>query len=488
MSELALLAFKVAPNVFDLSSGMTYASLRDQAVRSWMLARAVGGVYKKGKVLIVGAGVAGIAAAVKAVECGMDVTLVDKDSQPLELQSRAHHRWVGPFMYEWPAPFSRDQRYPSRDEDSFHAFGRIEPNIPLQRSPEPVRASLFARDLKDWFFRFCSSHRRNIRVVVDIEPSSIKNYIKKVSKSSSGSGSRLIANGSIWNHAVGVGTNQLHPAINESFDTIFLCSGMGLERKLEGVESTPFWEADHLREQRVTEQRTAIVGGGDGAIQDALRAILTVEHPLELVKALEASGEDFQSKQLLALSKNFAYSDIWETSGNQWHYQLLDGKVQRLAREAANSSAVRTLVSTFLRPGSGEVVLFRSTTYFTKCYLLNLFSIYLIIATQEMRPEFLGKMRLSIEDYWDVEKVSENSGKYSVLRKYDTSASQPFDVVIARMGVDSDTAPGRQMLGIQTKPKTGTINLNHLPIPIHAEEDAPIDYDKVPANEEIIVL
>ncbi len=77
VNALPLLAYKVGPNLFDLSSQMHNVSMRDQMQRAVVLAEALvaGNQFalpdSSNHVLIVGAGVAGVAAGIVLARHGL---------------------------------------------------------------------------------------------------------------------------------------------------------------------------------------------------------------------------------------------------------------------------------------------------------------------------------------------------------------------------------------------------------------------------------
>ena len=111
-STLALFAAKCAPRVFDLSSDVRNVSIRDQVVRAQLLARELLQEPECQRVLVVGAGISGITAAVALAAAKREVLVLEVNDAPLSLQSACDWRYVGPFMYEWPSSFFDDQTYP----------------------------------------------------------------------------------------------------------------------------------------------------------------------------------------------------------------------------------------------------------------------------------------------------------------------------------------------------------------------------------------
>lgn len=58
------------------------------------------------EIAIIGGGVAGLTAAAAAAREGLDVTVLEKDSQLLHVFRGCDKRWLHPRVYDWPAPGS----------------------------------------------------------------------------------------------------------------------------------------------------------------------------------------------------------------------------------------------------------------------------------------------------------------------------------------------------------------------------------------------
>ena len=238
VDSLSLLSMKVASNVFDLSSGLHHVSIRDQMVRAQLAIRDL----KRGhpdlsSILIVGAGVAGIAAALEAVKRGVEkVVVVEVAGNPFETLSSTRQRYVGPFMYEWPSQFSQNQSYPAHHTTPWikHAAA------PLHwKSPYPVRASRLARMLTQGLTKqlnaMAASGRSPLTICVHVSKNRIAQFVKEFAKNESARAvSRLQHQKPVprlkfgyWHDSVWPRLTPAHATIDPEY--IFLAAGMGKE-------------------------------------------------------------------------------------------------------------------------------------------------------------------------------------------------------------------------------------------------------------------
>ena len=79
-------------------------SIRDQITRGWLAVdRAIeqGLIHEKRELLVIGAGVGGVTAAMTAATAGIKVTLMDQAPRPFSRHAGCR-RWVDPTQYDWP--------------------------------------------------------------------------------------------------------------------------------------------------------------------------------------------------------------------------------------------------------------------------------------------------------------------------------------------------------------------------------------------------
>ncbi|MFY9935482.1 MAG: NAD(P)/FAD-dependent oxidoreductase, partial [Silvibacterium sp.] len=100
-------------NVYLLGSFARRVTLYSQQVRALNLIYALHKTkkFEKGsKVVVVGAGAAGLMAAAAAAELEASVTLLEQLQGPMELQRNSRIRWIDPFIYDWPITESAGTR------------------------------------------------------------------------------------------------------------------------------------------------------------------------------------------------------------------------------------------------------------------------------------------------------------------------------------------------------------------------------------------
>ena len=92
-------------NAYLLGSFAKRVTLYSQQVRALNLIYALHKTnkFEKGsRVVVVGAGAAGLMAAAAAADLGADVTVLEQFQGPMELQRNSRIRWIDPFIYDWP--------------------------------------------------------------------------------------------------------------------------------------------------------------------------------------------------------------------------------------------------------------------------------------------------------------------------------------------------------------------------------------------------
>lgn len=375
---LALLAFKCAARVFDISSGLAQVSIRDQIVRAQLF---VDDLHAKApapklRLLVIGAGIAGVSAALRAKERGMEVVLVDAQGAPFSLQAHVTTRYVGPFMYEWPSHGWDAQSYPNG------FYGRVAESTPRWSTRDPLPASELVRQLKAWLSTLPPHALPDAHFGVDA--SVIRDYVQ-----------RFVA---FWGQ-VGLSVPELvlrdveHDWLGHCSpkglaftpDYVVLAVGMGAERvEVPGhplVKGQPFWSNDGFRTRVAFHGVAGVFGGGDGALQDVLRLLTRHDHPLHLIRAIERSSpavrEHLRGRHasLLALEQQARLLSMWAPDGA---YALLDRECQAICRELAQVRRVRWAVLRQLRSGTGYVHHIWREQTFGKAYLLNRFVLHLI--------------------------------------------------------------------------------------------------------------
>jgi hypothetical protein len=106
MADPFLLSHSCAPLLFTLAAPLTPVSIRDQMIRAKMFVdRAVEQalISANRPLLVMGAGAAGVTAAMRAAALRIPTTLAEASPQAFGRQKICATRWVDPTQYDWPA-------------------------------------------------------------------------------------------------------------------------------------------------------------------------------------------------------------------------------------------------------------------------------------------------------------------------------------------------------------------------------------------------
>jgi hypothetical protein len=220
------------PSVYYLGNKAARLTFLSQQHRAFNLVWALHEKGKlKGRIAVIGGGVAGMTAAVAAHQAGAEVTLLERKSELLHLQRGSHLRFVHPNIYDWPDPKWECSftELPCLNWGAGMAGTVVEI---LLRQWEQVRGgikTLLRHDV------------REIRYLGDTKPV-------------------LIVNGS-----------RQHQA---RYDSVIVAVGFGLEKKINTVPFLSYWENDNFGQPVISgpiPRRYLVTGCGDGGLIDATR-------------------------------------------------------------------------------------------------------------------------------------------------------------------------------------------------------------------------
>ncbi|MEW6347288.1 MAG: FAD-binding protein [Pseudomonadota bacterium] len=489
IDTLALLGLKAKSNIFDLSSDLVHVSMRDQIVRAQILVRDLCAADPNlQRILVVGAGVAGISAAMAAGHAGKTVVVVDTNEEPLSLQAGVLSRYVGPFMYEWPSILHADQSYPPVGNAITTQAG---PYTPRWASSSPMPASEFARQVKDWL-KSCMSSPNAPMFWMGVKRWDVGPYVKLFAAESAAACAALVKGAPVpptsalrlhsgyttWpEKKVESGPVMFNP------DYILLAGGMGIEETRLASGSTvvgeKFWEDDDLKAPETTGKKIAVFGGGDGALQDVLRALTRFDHPLDYLNFLNGHPKvaaDLRGvlPRLMAIEQQSRLISSW-TQGNDV-CEHVDAECFEIARELAKRSHIRASVRKGIRSGSGQVHHFVRGKHFTKAYLLNRFLVHLVRACREMRKTRWPNL-MDYAIYFDRQadggkQLAAGKGvRVTFKNSSDIVGSPPlpaqtFDKVVVRYGVEEGSTPGKQMVQLSAGEKKVRSSIGHVPMPM----------------------
>lgn len=464
IDTLSLLALKVAPNVFDLSSGLAHVSMRDQVVRARLLVRdLVASGEPCRKLLVVGAGIAGISVATAGAAAGVEVLVVDTNTMPMALQEKVTSRYVGPFMYEWPFEVFADQSYPPSDP---RLWPTPDVDTPTWMSTAPLPANVLGNEVRNWLHARLASgwgSKPSPRLLMRTAPASVKAFVLAF-RTAPGT-TAAVFQGQLW-------PRPMRRTVTFAPDFVVLAAGLGQEEVVlpGGLAGVPFWSNDTLKAPTVTSQTTGIFGSGDGALQDVLRALTIHDHPLQLVDQIQASPAAALLASAIgslgALEQEYRLQSAWTVAKDKSH--LIDKKCQMIARKLANKPSMRAEVANALRIGTGEVRLYMRDHHFSKAYLLNRFAVHLIEQAQiAHRSGFAGRMKLDVRRGVDVTNSFSSGVHRSVTyTQGGSTTTDQLDSITVRFGIVGGTVPGQQLVGL-TKPRRNQRTLlAQVPMPL----------------------
>lgn len=495
LNSLSLLALKVAPNVFDLSSGMHHVSIRDQMVRAQLLVQDLIAADPDVKeIVIIGASVAGLSAAIEAAGRGVRVVVLEAANQPFSRFIGCFKRYVGPYMYEWPSHFFGDQSYPAHQQLPW-AGSAVSPLS--WNSQHPCSADDLAKELTQSLLdqlEFLGGN--NPTICVGIPKAMVQHHVEcfvdaiERRHKARLAGSPLPSMHSTWlqdprkwpKRPRGIRRNGLR--ITPAY--LLLAGGMGQEDlqlvkfDLNGqpykgphFTGTPFWQDDTLLDAGTENTHVAIFGGGDGALQDVLRALTGEPHPLLLLEKLKTSEATARAlagvmDELLSLDRQARQMTSWRL---QHDYRHLDDACQRIAKHVARRRGVVQHVGRLIRAGSGSVALVVRDRHFGKAYLLNRFLVHLIWAcAQRGSSTWAGRMRLDIQFYSRACSYRPQLHSHEVdVLCCGTVSTLTADTIAVRYGIQPDSVPGAQMIQLSAQDSGQRTTLARVELPFVME-------------------
>lgn len=496
VDSLSLLSLKCASRTFDLSSRLAHVSMRDQIVRAQLLARDLKRFDTDAeRVLVVGAGIAGIAFAIEAAQAGLDVALVETDPKPLHLQSGVTTRFVGPFLYEWPSVFHDDQNYPP---DPGRHLGTAPRHTPTWGDNQPLRAAQMAGQFLDWLRGARSALGGKAPALwLNVDKAEVKRFVRVFVHASTVN---------FWRWMAGLPQRPMPPlsltrgradpanspggASLAAFtpDYVVLAAGMGQENtSLPPAAESPltvsgkrFWEVDDLKDPALADLRVGVFGGGDGALQDVLRLLTDFEHPLQLINALRKKAAikkllDEHEGELLTIEQQSRLIGTW-TLGKEVFAEV-DAASRKVAAALAADPALRCTLVRHLRAGIGSVHHFVRDAHFGKAYLLNRVAVYLIeearrTAIDNGEPDWnrTVEYRLSFSAT-AISALQRGVGAQTPTYEVEIDDAKGhvqtygFDRVVVRLGLDQQAVGASQLIQLSPRDSGQRTAIAQVPLP-----------------------
>ncbi|MCT9810829.1 FAD-binding oxidoreductase [Acidovorax sp. Be4] len=467
---LAVLANKCAAKTFDISSGMVYASMRDQIVRAQLLVRDLKQADPHcNRLLIVGAGLAGVCAAAHASALGIETVVLETNKKAFELQSRVSTRMVGPFMYEWPSIECQLQHYPPETT----TLGEPILGTPNWNSTSPMPSSELATQLHNWLTTVMLTQKEPPQFRFQVPAAWTREYV-----------THFVAAASSGQPLPSLGCPPPTPSVpnpsHSAFvpDYVILAAGMGEERvhlvdgDPQGMRGLPFWRDDDLRASGIENIEVAVFGAGDGALQDVLRLVTKHDHPLALIEALESGSTSIrdeinQVRPLLAsLEQQSRLFATWSRDTNV--YDLIDKQCEQLCEDLAKNPKVQEKILSELRIGTGRVHHVYREQYLTRAYLLNRFCVHLINACQHSMPHSQNIKYVRYKETTVLSAVAASTpitaGGGGTIQLSGGLSIVPAKLVV-RFGPDKQWIESSQIVRLTPKTHPDRISMSAIPLP-----------------------
>jgi PAS domain-containing protein len=374
-TDLFLLQHAPRPGFLDLGGKVSPGSIRDQVLRAILAVDDLlrfGALKKEQCLLIVGGGVAGVVAAVRAEAADVNVFLVDKSPTPLNLLRQSDTRTVSPTLFDWPSRHWADLTY-----DGIFLYP--------ESSPSKVASGLLQR-----FDKTLSRQGSRLQWFNQIE------YLG--CQPSPGGGPPWIAK-----FASVAQDLEVPAALNDRlFDVVMLCNGVGGESE-EGLNwvgnAVPFpffrfWEDDPYPgrggaqvglaapkpQEHGDSAQVAIIGAGDGGLQDLFRFLtngLTARDLLKAVfNAVPISSDEFRTLyQVFDQEEYFRRHEMfWPDRDRllfQWNRSCIDAVAEFYHRDQNRRFSIRTALEKIVP--FKDVLIFHSHPFIGRCYAVNRF-------------------------------------------------------------------------------------------------------------------
>ena len=466
MANPILILHKIADCVFDLT-GLRTGSVRDQLLRASLLANCLRdekAIFGSSELLVIGAGAAGMCAALTAAKRGVNVTVVEKEASPFFTFYSAAWREIDPVEYDWPHDHYNLGHFPISPGHFFLA---------QTRGTGANLASLWTIVWNDWLNRLDGKGGRGkITLLTNVNAKSIygsRAYPKGVRDSIEVDGPFVSGNAKA----------------TKAFGAIIVAAGFESERtddertpdKWNNYKGPAFWTDDDGvtgRSFPLPYKNIVISGGGDGAMQDFQR-VLTGCFGKSLLSELEKVATNlprfdiykFRDKMLAADSVG-QRANAWQDSKKpakvaiaQWHAEfekIVDDLLRPLTTGDLMALASGLFRREFFNPDHPKVTWVYQDQTPGYAYALNRF-LCLVLINIASKPPFDKFIQLYPHSYIDEIKPSYMTHQCSsatqclkiphdlTIKSHSVSNRPPIkiskaDLIIVRHGAVSQSISG----------------------------------------------
>jgi len=373
MIDPFLLAHQVAPLSFEIGGILSPVSIRDQMIRGrWIIDRSIeAGLIMTGeRLLLVGAGVAGVTAAIEGARRGISVTLIDTAAAAFLRQAGCSSRLVDPTQYDWPVDHWPNPQFPW-----------TWPAMPLPWTAG--RANILAIS---WRLALAAAMFR-YGPLLDV----------RFSTGLAGFPSVVYRSATPELRAVFI------PGGSEYFKIAVSTVGFGTERTSLGTFSSyRFWDTDPLERPDYglpgISPSILISGGGDGALQDFIRVSTTASSARQIYDALPLmpnlraalesaiqSAEDQAQRAYLWGSPGSATVPAHDHTIHERLHRAFVDQIDILANYPRVWPMIVAALNKIVRASdSAKLCLVYPCSHFDRCYALNRFLVLLLARYYEL--------------------------------------------------------------------------------------------------------
>lgn len=384
---LATLAFKVQSLQFDVNRDLKYISMKDQVIRGRTLiigAKEAGLIGKrpfnagdKSHVLIIGAGIAGISAALAACELGLRATVIEPAPMCFPLLGQGSDRLFSATVYDWPHLHAGSHAFPHLVKlRQASVLAQLAPCSVLRFPDQPATAA----DIRKELLTQLANYQIDYPSTLDLRTSHRIMDMDDVGANPGG--------GFVFTKTFdSLGVERILQS-----EIVVFALGFGLDSSLEQTAAgKDFFSYDGLQSDLVKAaagtQLIHIIGAGDGGLQEALRfllqdpyhdlhrAVTILENSLNghgvgwaELRCMLQSAEDHAAKSLMwGYREDIVFSEL------DGIYDTVIDQILKL-----HPKAVEQWATTVLRPWPLRVELIDNSTYSKRVYALNRFLAILI--------------------------------------------------------------------------------------------------------------
>lgn len=421
-------------------------SIPSQISRAQMLAERLlesNRVCHHDHVCIIGAGFAGVTAALYLAERGVKVHVLERSDEPFSLQLRSQ-RMIHPHEYDWPLPWFDDGKYDSRyisiprpmaaQQLAIAAHGQLGALLKSSGSTLHLRYGVEAEvPMADG-----PHHVGCIPSVPDLPEDGFKVVIR-------------------------TNTMRERTSITSTADL--------RDADLQGTKfhSLPYWDNDTIlrRVQALgSAGRMVISGAGDGALQDFIYYATDGLSPLEILRRVDPDRTlSAHESDILRWSMQRSRSYPWR-SGVAMGCRILSTYHQRMLKVVKDwmTGKIRQSLRELVQRDRPALEMLVRCSHFTDAFPLNVFvALALADAARGMTPALNIRYDVGIKRVEACDRCPNSSVGCGEAHRFDTEVSrcgvpssgrseEDSALVVLRHGIEWDPSPAHYLASIHPLP------------------------------------